>query len=474
MSSADGERFSALAWELLGGYIAENDDLVAIDLSCVHLTDAKMPFLFKNLTKSSSLEELVIRDNNFGLAGIRSMVPFLNNTQHLKRVFIGENDSVNTECFGLIMNALHGGSMWFLDFNRCNIGDITAIEERTLPHLTHLDLSRNDINTIPSLRNCANLESLYLGRNLIEDVTTLGENSLPCLQILELNDNNIQTLPSLEKHGRLKRLRLDANKIGKEGCRSVATLLRNKNSPLEELDLDYNEIDDDGAEILADSLKCNTALKVLGLDNNKLERKGYIAFLRLLNDVSSIETTLHSSNHTLTTLFPFTSYYSVDADIIEIRDRIRSATGLNESHKGNPGRAGGTKVVRTQLNIKERAELCRLQRVDSSYASLFAAIDPVLLPNVIALLGSRGWRDELYQMLVATAPAVTSLMDKKSMLEEAFDECEAMIAVLSAKRHDLKRRLDAINSKGGDRTTAREVGRSMTICGKKRSRRASL
>ena len=56
---------------------------------------------------------------------------------------------------------------------------------------------------------------------------------------------------------------------------------------------------DEEAELLATALKHNTSLKELHLSNNNgITERGHVAFLKLLNDVSSIENT-YNSNHTL-------------------------------------------------------------------------------------------------------------------------------------------------------------------------------
>ena len=50
---------------------------------------------------------------------------------------------------------------------------------------------------------------------------------------------------------------------------------------------------------LADALKNNTSLRALDLRGNDMSTKGRLSLLMLLNDVSTINATLHS-NHTLT------------------------------------------------------------------------------------------------------------------------------------------------------------------------------
>ena len=61
------------------------------------------------------------------------------------------------------------------------------------------------------------------------------------------------------------------------------------------------EVDDEGAEILANSLKHNTTLSCMNLQNNRIDRRGLQALLKLLNDVSSVDST-YNSNHTLRSL----------------------------------------------------------------------------------------------------------------------------------------------------------------------------
>ena len=113
------------------------------------------------------MREFSLICNEFGLNGIQSMVPFLKNSRSLTHLNIGNNENINTECFRLLVEALHGGSIEQLDLNDCEIDDITALEHCTLPHLRVLDLDNNNIKNIPSLEKYTNLEQLWLGENNI-------------------------------------------------------------------------------------------------------------------------------------------------------------------------------------------------------------------------------------------------------------------------------------------------------------------
>ena len=107
-------------------------------------------------------------------------------------------------------------------------------------------------------------------------------------------------MSALENYTNLEHLYLMSCGIGREGCIVISNLMQKEDSRLKVLNLDFNDIDDEGAEILTASLKHNNSLKHLSLiGNNILEEKGCLAFLKLLIDVSSIEST-YNSNHTLT------------------------------------------------------------------------------------------------------------------------------------------------------------------------------
>mmetsp|Transcript_17040 Transcript_17040/g.30583 ORF Transcript_17040/g.30583 Transcript_17040/m.30583 type:complete len:240 (+) Transcript_17040:16-735(+) len=180
----DAEKFSDLALELLGLYIAENEHLEHLRLEDLQLMDDDIYHLFLDLTWSISLKELKLGGNPFGLNGVRSMLPFLKNSPNLVMLSIGDNNNFNTECFSLLIGGLHGGSIEELILRNCSIDDISALLNYMLPHLKSLDLE----------------------------------------------NNNIRTIPSIEEYTTLEKLLLEGNNIGMQGCKSVAKLLQNQSS----------------------------------------------------------------------------------------------------------------------------------------------------------------------------------------------------------------------------------------------------
>ena len=75
----------------------------------------------------------------------------------------------------------------------------------------------------------------------------------------------------------------------------------------------------------------------------------------------------------------------------------------------NPPAAGRAKVIATQLNSAKRRELCRLQGIEYSYRAIFVGIDPVLLPDLLALVTSEHGLTDGYRMLIEFGPGLFSL-----------------------------------------------------------------
>ena len=441
----DASKFSDRAWELLGRYIANNNHLerlvigydsgIYIRTDTHVLTDDMMCHLFRELVKSDSLKSLYLSRNSLGIDSIRSMVPFLGNSQTLSELDLSSNTNITAEAFEVLINALDGKCIKELKLDRCSIDNISALGNRTLPHLRTLHLIHNNISGGVS---------------------------------------------ALENHTKLCTLSLQHNNIGREGCLAIANLLQKEDSMLKELNLDANDIDDEGAEILATSLKRNDTLYDLRLDGNKLGKRGCLAFLKLLCDVSSIENTCYS-NHTLTRLsLPF---YSNDDDVY---GNIVQALNLNmDGHWHNPSRK---KVIKFQLNSNVRMTLCHLQGIEYSYNGIFSEIDALVLPELLALVGQNHGQSEMYRLLIAVVSDLASTVNREAVLKDRMDENTAQIAVLKTeyerKLAEYELKVAALTAENASKTAllteknlklqreleAIQSVQKSQLCGKKRDR----
>ena len=141
------------------------------------ITNEKMALLFGEIAGSISLKIFIGTDNSFGIDGLRSMIPFLQNSPYLSTLYLGTNENFNTECFELVVQTLHGlSNVKKLHFGHCNITDISAMDTYNLPNLETLSLSGNIIGregciTLSNLlqQEGSTLNCLYLRDTDIDD-----------------------------------------------------------------------------------------------------------------------------------------------------------------------------------------------------------------------------------------------------------------------------------------------------------------
>ena len=91
------------------------------------------------------------------------------------------------------------------------------------------------------------------------------------------------------------------------------------------------------------------------------------------------------------------------------------------------------KVINLQLNSAKREELHRLQGIPYRYDSIFAEIDPLVLPDVLALVASEHGQTELFRMLVNSVSDLFSTVNRKMVVKQKLDDKTAEMEDLSAK-----------------------------------------
>jgi len=173
------------------------------------------------------------------------------------------------------------------------------------------------------------LLDMIIGRNECMALATLLRCTTTQLRLLNLNINDIDDegvealVNSLSNVNQLQELNLSANReITINGWKKVATLLEMPSSNIELLDVSYNEIRDEEARIFANALKNNSTLKTLNLKECYFSLgQGWVPFSKLLCDTSSISNT-YLSNHIL---------WSIGDSRRPLPDDIRSYLELNKN-----------------------------------------------------------------------------------------------------------------------------------------------
>jgi len=213
------------------------------------------------------------------------------------------------------------------------------------------------------------------------------------------------------------------NPISSAGCIGIAKLLESSTTAIE-FSICYTNIGDDGADMVANSLIHNNKLYLLEMDDNKMTERGCVSFLKLIcGDMTSIEST-YNSNHTLYDMvLPFDAHRMIEK---------------------NQEENGRTKVINLQLNSSKREELHRLQGIPYCYDSIFAEIDPLVLPEVLAVVASEHEQTELFRMLVHSVSDLFSTVNRKMVVKQKLadktaemEDLSAKMAALSAKMVDL-------------------------------------
>ena len=351
---------------------------------------------------------------------------YIANNTNLKRVDLEGCDLTDHKMELLFSELVKSSSLQTLILNGNEFGIVGLQHTVTFlrnASLVVLDLCvNNDINTagfdlLLSALDGKSIKQLHLDRCNIGDISSLETYNLPCLRTLSLNEN----------------------KIGREGCIILSRLLQKENSTLEELYLIETDIDDEGVEMIANSLKNNTKLGTLDLQRNTIKDRGCSAILKLVVDMTSIEST-YNSNCTLTKCSIGDSNTS-----IRLKSLIWGACRLNiKSINSTPEAVGMSKVITYHLNSQTMETLCQLQGIEQPPGHIFADIEPVLLPKILALIGNEHGQSEMYKALIHTSPDLLSYIDRKALIKDTLAKVEARG---TAKVAEYEQKIEALKAK---------------------------
>ncbi len=286
-----------LGW--LGHFIGRSE--VLQDLQIWHLPEGgdQIISFFEGMSQNRSIKGLVINceigDDGWNRLGI-----FLENNRNIARFtvedfLIGQEGTQN---LALALGRMNHNFLTDLSICHTGISDegmteiVTALGSQS--QLEKLFLYDNNMgrdgcialgNTLSRWPASNKLKTLHIDDNAIDDggLQVLAEGLMKCqsFKTLDLSDNR---------------------SITEGGLRSLFPLLQSESLSLERLDLSRIAFGDDGAIVLADSLRGNKSLKELlfSPSTSGITVVGWSAFSKLLCDTSTINST-YLSHHTLTT-----------------------------------------------------------------------------------------------------------------------------------------------------------------------------
>ena len=220
------------------------------------------------------------------------------------------------------------------------------------------------VNTILALGMHPQLEHLDLsmvefGRSESTALATLLSNTTKQLQTLNLDGNDIdddgvEALTGAISGSKLMELNLSRNQsITTKGWKTLSTLLEIPSSNLERLILKDNEIGNEGALVFAHSLVGNSKLKELDISDNGITT---MPFSKLLCDTTSFNKT-YLSNHTLENLVTTPRFMPADvmpADVMPadvMPADVQSYLTLNANSE-NKGQVAMKKILQDHSHFK--------------------------------------------------------------------------------------------------------------------------
>ena len=195
------------------------------------------------LRGNPTLKSLNLSNNNLG-RGIKTLAGALAENDTLRHVNLSQNN-LKSKGATTLVQALQANDNWQLksiDISNNNIG-----EAGMRPFGEFLVLDRK-------------LEGFFVGAN-------------------DIGEEGAVYLANVLKHNyTLKRLGADNNKMGEYGSMVVVEPLKSYNTTLEYLDLSWNNMGEDAAIFLADTLGHNSQLKSLNMKGNDIGSIGATAF----------------------------------------------------------------------------------------------------------------------------------------------------------------------------------------------------
>ena len=255
-------------------YIADairiNTTLVKLDLSCNTLSDDGAIAISeslqsnKGITKiteaiqtSLTLQNIDISKNNISIEGLLHFM-----------------EAVKNNCTLQVVNITH---------NNVTRSGFTSIKQciENLQHPIQIYASWNEINESGKL--VTKISTSCAPDNIEDDVWSIDEYDA---------DHLVMCLSEcLKEDDTLQELNMSYNKITNEGAKMIGEAIK-VNKTLQKLDINHNSISDDGAAAISDILKCNSSLQELNVSWNKITNEG----AKMIGEAIKVNKTLQKLN----------------------------------------------------------------------------------------------------------------------------------------------------------------------------------
>ena len=258
--------------------ISTNRSMENLLLSNNNLNDNGVIKIAQSLCKHTNLKKINLRSNNITKKSAEALASIISSNTGLEQLHL-DNNTIQLGVIKMLTALTNISSLKVLDLDNNNVPEEAADE-----------LSA-------AIRANNSLEKLCLGGNHLRSSTVMIVNALmqiTTLNVLNLNCNQNRSeelapaLTSIISHNKsMESLLLSDNNLNDDGVIKIAQSLC-KHSKLKIINLQSNNITEKAAEALASIISSNTGLEELYLDNNTIQL-GVIKMLTALTNISSLK-----------------------------------------------------------------------------------------------------------------------------------------------------------------------------------------
>ena len=228
------------------------------------------------LHSNNVLEQLWLRGNKLNTAGALCILCSLRHLETLQMLCLSYNNIGSQSAYGIavvIDNNPLINQLWLDGNNLHSAGTITICNAlKKIRRLSILSLCNNGISD-----DAADELSAVITQNVLLEDLLLSNNQLHSTGIKIIAE-------SLSKLIKLRKLDLFNNNIGKEGASSLAVVIQNSSTSLQDLFLSGNNLETSGVLEICNALSHINSLHVLTLSNNYISDEVTSQLIEVLNN----------------------------------------------------------------------------------------------------------------------------------------------------------------------------------------------
>lgn len=338
-------KLNPIAFEGIIKGLKGNQNILSIDLYSTNLTSGIITNLSQSLSTSFSLQSLNLSSNILEFDAVKSLCnTLLKKTQSLKNLYL-EATSLDAESLKILCDCLahtkgftklsladnlfqaeHGQALIALlkgnsDLEWLNLTGIfpsiegyksigKAIDENKKLNSLILESTKLETEELSQISDSISkhkaLKKLSLADNALDDTSAIDINKIieKSISIEELsvrcNSLGVEAMKlitsGMKSNVNFKRLNVRKNLVLAEGSKIIADFLRGSPCFLEELDMSFNQIGEEGGKEIADSLKNNKGIKKIDLGDNELADEFALVMGETIKSNATLEQVILESN----------------------------------------------------------------------------------------------------------------------------------------------------------------------------------